>query len=234
MASGTLASLALTTSISCGVLLDTNQEYKEIKSDQILFDHWQIAFCNSALSNYKEVHFKTIAIQKDRRSHTPTEYGNIKINPVKAGKTKLEWKSESAEAVIWVKVKIIEDAWVFTRSISPGQIIDTQDINYIKTDIAHLIGRKGIGNQAPYGKVALRQIRSGDIYTHDMASTPPLINRNDEISILASSEAITLKTIGKALETGWKLGDIIAVKVDSSSTPIKAKVTGKAHVHVEI
>ena len=82
-------------------------------------------------------------------------------------------------------------------------------------------------------KVLKRTLSANQILTYDMLTTPELVNRWQEVKIIAKVGGIVVTTTGKALENGRK-GDIINVKNNRSGKKIEAQVVGSNRVEVVI
>lgn len=82
-------------------------------------------------------------------------------------------------------------------------------------------------------KVLTKTLAANQMLTTDMLSTPKLVNRWQEVKIIAKVGGVVVTTTGKALENGRK-GDIIKVKNTSSNQTIEAKVVAPNEVEVVI
>ncbi|MFO7819850.1 MAG: flagellar basal body P-ring formation chaperone FlgA [Halanaerobacter sp.] len=80
-------------------------------------------------------------------------------------------------------------------------------------------------------KVLTRSLSSNQILKRDMLSTPELVERWQEVKIIAEVGGVVVTTQGKALENGRR-GDIISVKNTNSDQKIEAKVVASDQVKV--
>lgn len=77
-----------------------------------------------------------------------------------------------------------------------------------------------------------RRIRAGQIVNPTYLSSPPLIEKGNQVLIIASKEGFSASTKGVALEQGKK-GQQIKVENISSGKVIRAVVTGSNQVHTQ-
>lgn len=86
-------------------------------------------------------------------------------------------------------------------------------------------------NQA-VGKQAARRIRSGQLINPNSLSAPNMVEKGNQVMIIASKDGFTASTKGVALEDGMK-GEQIAVQNSASGKNIKAIVTGLNQVQTQ-
>ncbi|UUM32285.1 flagellar basal body P-ring formation chaperone FlgA [Vibrio japonicus] len=82
------------------------------------------------------------------------------------------------------------------------------------------------------GLETTRRIRAGQIVNPNNLSAPPLIEKGNEVVIVASKAGFTATTKGVALEDGKK-NQQIDVRNSASDKVIKAVVTGRNRVHTQ-
>ncbi|MGR5236442.1 flagellar basal body P-ring formation chaperone FlgA [Vibrio alfacsensis] len=77
-----------------------------------------------------------------------------------------------------------------------------------------------------------RRLRAGQIVNPNSVSSPPLIEKGNEVLLIAGKDGFSASTKGVALENG-KRGQQIEVKNASSGKVVRAIVTGLNQVHTQ-
>ncbi|MCB1645210.1 MAG: flagellar basal body P-ring formation protein FlgA [Pseudomonadales bacterium] len=81
------------------------------------------------------------------------------------------------------------------------------------------------------GMQARRAIRQGTVLTPGMLTAPNLVNRGDQVMIVADGQGLSVQMPGEALESGTR-GQQIRVKNLSSKRIVKARITSEGQVAV--
>jgi flagella basal body P-ring formation protein FlgA len=82
------------------------------------------------------------------------------------------------------------------------------------------------------GKQVTRRMRTGQIIDSKFVSSPPLVEKGNEVVIIAEKEGFNATTKGIALETGAS-GEQIKVQNSQSKKVIRAVVSGANQVHTQ-
>ncbi|MCL9776531.1 MULTISPECIES: flagellar basal body P-ring formation chaperone FlgA [Vibrio] len=82
------------------------------------------------------------------------------------------------------------------------------------------------------GQQVNRRLRTGQMVNSRYVSAPPLVQKGNEVLIIASSGKFSAQTRGVAMETGGK-GEQIDVQNSRSKKVIRAVVTGSNQVHTQ-
>ena len=233
---GALATiLASSLTFSCGTLMesvpaDYSYEAPALKND------WSFHLCHELTSTYDDVELKRISERHKKASKDADKaHGRFVIEDIRAGRTKMVWQSEKKEATteIWVAVKAKKEVWVFRNNLSSGTKIKKRHTSKKKVNVAHLLGVHDLPSERPVGMITTKRVGKDTVITSDLISEPPLIKRKEKIKVVIEVGALRITSDGVALETGWKLGDTISVKVENSEEPVKAIVRGEKLVDVE-
>lgn len=233
MGASALLAAGLSASISCTSVL--NDDPVLSPAALVKFDSWQTGFCQKYKSAQYALYFEKISeTPRNAEIETQATLGYLTIGSIRSGRVKIDWQSTTTKASIRLKVIAMQEAWVFNRSVSPGSEIKEEDIVYKLADVSILIGEKKVVIHKPAGKSTSRQARKGQVITEDLIQEPPLVKRNNHVTITVVSGTLKLISPGIALETGWHIGKNVQVKADNTSGAINAKVTGKDAVLVEM
>ena len=114
-----------------------------------------------------------------------------------------------------------------------GHLIRHNDVHLMKKEITNLNSLHLSDPTRAINLVLKRTLRKGDIINANTLAKPTLINRGDQVSILASNNGFTISMKGTALKKG-SLGDKIRVKNTRTNKIIQAVVTNKNTVKVNI
>lgn len=132
-----------------------------------------------------------------------------------------------------VKVEAYTQVLVANRPIVKNSMIERTDLQFVRQDI----GRYHVGvftnPDDLVGMVARRSIRHDAVITARMVKARRLIKRGDNITIIAVSNGLKIRTAGKALMDGH-LGQIITVKNNRSGRQLSAEVVAQSTVRVNL
>ncbi|ETX10432.1 flagellar protein [Marinomonas ushuaiensis DSM 15871] len=115
--------------------------------------------------------------------------------------------------------------------INRGQVISRSNTDVGEVDLSTLRGQVFTQKNPPYGLIASRNLRINTFITESLTNQPTLVKKGDLVLITASSESITVRMNGVALENGAK-GQQIRVQNTSSERIIYAKVVSNSEVLV--
>ncbi|PCK03397.1 MAG: flagella basal body P-ring formation protein FlgA [Alteromonadaceae bacterium] len=203
------------------------------------YDNWPYYVCNKYTQQYYNVRLKVLKQSNNTTIEVKTSnksLGQLEIGEVLAGRAKIQWHANTGtkKYLWWIQIQAQQDVWVFRHNLNIEEKIKKSDIKKSRSDVAKLLGVQTPTKESPAGKITRRTVRKGAIITENLISPPPLIRKNDAINIIASNAKITLSSRGIALNTGWKAGEHIQVKVNGATEAIRATVSGKKTAHVDI
>lgn len=115
---------------------------------------------------------------------------------------------------------------VALRSIARGELIAADDV----VDQWRRVGQPVPPVEAGAVRAA-RHIRAGEVVDAGAVQPLPIIAQGDLVQIEAATEAVYVTALGIAQEDGW-LGDVIAVRNESSGALVRAAVVGPGRVRV--
>lgn len=147
---------------------------------------------------------------------------------------KVRAKGRADEKVyLRAKISIIEDVISARRTIRKKEIISEDDIEFIKKDIAKYPYRFFVEKSSILGKQATSTISKGAVLADWMIRIPPIVERNDNVSIVVNVGDVIAEAQGIALEDG-AIGEEIKVRNVSSKKEIKAVVVDSGKVKAMI
>ncbi|MGD9975947.1 MAG: flagellar basal body P-ring formation chaperone FlgA [Desulfatirhabdiaceae bacterium] len=138
------------------------------------------------------------------------------------------------EKKIWVTARITvkTDVVVIQKPLHRKQLIQEEHIDIIEMDMAELPSNHISSPEEVIGKRALRTINPKEILRTDMIELPPLIKRNDMVTIVAESGSLRITARGEAKENGRRGERVKVVNLDSSKE-IFARILDSKTVRVE-
>ncbi len=131
-----------------------------------------------------------------------------------------------------VKIEVDTDVVVVQNPLNRNQIISEDDVEVISMDMAELPSNYISSLSEVVGKRALRAINPKEILRSDIIELPPLVRKNDIVSIILESGALKISMIGEARESG-RSGDRIKVVNLDSKKEIFARVLDSKTVRVD-
>ncbi len=138
------------------------------------------------------------------------------------------------ERKIWVTATIsVETSVVIAKqSINRRQVITEDMIDVVAADLAKLPSNAITDLEDVVGKRALRAINPSEVLRTDLIELPPLVKRNDIVTIVAETGALRVSTKGEVKENGRR-GDRIRVVNLDSKKEVFARVLDPTTVRVE-
>lgn len=132
-----------------------------------------------------------------------------------------------------VQIEIFGPVVTAKETIVRNQVITSEHLELSETQI-NRSGQIGYSETQPLiGMVAKRTIRKGNKISANQVIAPSLVDRGDQIVIIAKNDMIAIKMNGTALSEG-ALGEQISVKNNQSKRIIKGTVVDKGRVEVNL
>lgn len=159
------------------------------------------------------------------RDNRPLPVGNLK-RAVSCEDVSSPWKIN-----VTIKSAVTLPVLVATSTIGRNESISALNL---KTETRTISRQDDFFTKADQaiGLETTRRIRAGQIIDPTNLSSPPLIEKGNEVIIIASKDGFNASTKGVALEQGKK-GQQIEVQNISSGKVIRAVVTGLNQVHTQ-
>lgn len=138
------------------------------------------------------------------------------------------------ERKVWVTATIsVESPVVIAKqAIHRRQIITEDMIDVVAADLAKLPSNALTDMEEVVGKRALRVINPSEVLRTDLIDLPPLVKRNDIVTIVAETGALRVMTKGEVRESGRR-GDRIRVMNLDSKKEVFARVVDPTTVRVD-
>ncbi|MCC4224133.1 flagellar basal body P-ring formation protein FlgA [Vibrio campbellii] len=159
------------------------------------------------------------------RDNRPLPVGNLK-RAVSCEDVSSPWRIN-----VTIKSAVTLPVLVATSTIGRNESISASNLKTETRTISRQDDFFTKANQA-IGLETTRRIRAGQIIAPTNLSSPPLIEKGNEVIIIASKDGFSASTKGVALEQGKK-GQQIEVENISSGKVIRAVVTGLNQVHTQ-
>lgn len=160
----------------------------------------------------------------------------LRETPIKTGRNTLNIRCvSSADWRIFISstITLFDSVVVAKKTMRKGHLIQHNDVHLMKKKITHLNSLHLSDPTLAINLVLKKTLSKGDIINANTLSKPILINRGDQVSILASNNGFTISMKGTALKKG-SLGDKIRVKNTRTKKIIQAVVTDKTTVKVTL
>lgn len=105
---------------------------------------------------------------------------------------------------------VADDLRVSMETMRPGQLTEVRDI---------------------IGKAPRRDFREGEPLGERWLTAPPIIERGDQVEIVVSQGALSIRARGEALERG-AVGDDVRVRITANSRVVRGRVVDSSTVEV--
>ncbi len=136
--------------------------------------------------------------------------------------------------IFWFRIKGFATVWSTKRDISVNSVLAKEDLILQTTDVSveNLTQDQIVTD--PVGMFVRKSLRRGAIISKASVSGPPLIQQNQQIGVLIENSGLQITAKGKALSTGWNVGDAITVLVNGASKRTEAIVAKRGWANVSI
>jgi flagella basal body P-ring formation protein FlgA len=131
-----------------------------------------------------------------------------------------------------VKIEVETDAVVVQKPLNRNQTIENDDVHVVSMDMADLPSNYVSRLEDVVGKKTLRAMNPKEVFRTDIVELPPMVKRNDRVSIVAESESLRITAVGEVKESGCR-GDRVKVVNLNSNKEIFARVLDSKTVRVE-
>ena len=123
-----------------------------------------------------------------------------------------------------VKPDIAMPVLVASASLERGHVLTEDDLSLRKYNITGSRGDFIWQSEDVIGLKLKRRLREMTPITKNMLESPVMVERGQEVVMLASQDGVTAQTVGTAMKKGRR-GETIKVKNESSGQEISARVT---------
>lgn len=171
----------------------------------------------------------------DRSCSTPISFEFAREPLENAHTTVLTQCNDTSSWKLYLKVdfKVFAPRVIARNGVARGAIIELDDLDTQEQQI-NKHGQQGFDAlEDVAGMIAKRSIRSARLITPDLIIPPMLVERGDEVLIIASNDRISIKMKGTALNKGRK-GQQISVRNAQSKRVINAYIQDKGLVSVRL
>lgn len=120
---------------------------------------------------------------------------------------------------------------VASSDLNKGHILTSNDLNEEQREISRLSHGFYQDKGSIIGMAVKRMIKKDEAVRSALITPPRLVNKGDQVTIIASNGNVSVRIAGEALAHG-KQGQQIKVRNSHSERIIKAQVTGKGTVKV--
>lgn len=117
------------------------------------------------------------------------------------------------------------------RDLDRFTVLTTEDFTVERRNISRLAEGAVINPDDAEGMRIRQRARQGRVLEHRMLENPPLVNKGDDVTIVARRDRLTITTLGLAKSSGG-MGDRISVENIMSKKLISCRVSGPAMVEV--
>ncbi|MEI6258958.1 MAG: flagellar basal body P-ring formation chaperone FlgA [Deltaproteobacteria bacterium] len=131
-----------------------------------------------------------------------------------------------------VKIEVETDVIVVNKPLNRNQTIGKDDVNVVSMDMADLPSNYISRLEDVVGKKTLRIMNPKEVFRTDIIELPPVVKRNDRVSIVAESGNLRITAVGDVKESGG-MGDRVKVVNLSSNKEIFARILDSKTVRVE-
>lgn len=171
----------------------------------------------------------------DRSCSAPISFEFAREPLENAHTTVLTQCNDTSSWKLYLKVdfKVFAPRVIARNGVARGAIIELDDLDTQEQQI-NKHGQQGFDAlEDVAGMIAKRSIRSARLITPDLIIPPMLVERGDEVLIIASNDRISIKMKGTALNKGRK-GQQISVRNAQSKRVINAYIQDKGLVSVRL
>jgi flagella basal body P-ring formation protein FlgA len=198
---------------------------------------WEQEICQTYFPEYLNVRLRAI---RNTVKQVSSDIGNkkIEITPPIAGRMTIKrvvrentdaWKLATTSYAI----DAFKEVWVARRTIRKNEVLSGQDIEKVLRNVGNLVGLKTFPEQNPTGSFVEKGLPKGQIIYQDYLLSKPLVEKNEEVKVVFKSGSLTLEMDGVALENGFKIDDLIKVRLIDTGKVLTGKVKDNETIAVD-
>lgn len=211
---------------------DNDARRAEITGSVKSFIHQQLT-ASGSINDDEKIDISVNTIDRRKRINECSQPLTLSL----AGKNKLsrnttvEVKCEGSWKIyIAVRIKRLKPIAVAAQTLSPGTVLDPANLVIAYKDTLTLHGTIVTDISSITGSKVKRHVQQGQPVTHNIIC---LVCNGDPVTIYARSGNLTIKSLGTALKDG-SMGQVIAVKNNSSARRIEAVVVAVSEVEIKL
>jgi flagella basal body P-ring formation protein FlgA len=140
---------------------------------------------------------------------------------------------KSWKVYVPVQIDVYENVLAAARPLLRGQRIEADDVMPVR----HKASKRSRGSfNEPaqiVGMMAKRSIAAGKVFSLSLVEAPRLVQRGEDVTLVAETESLTVRMKGTALADGAE-GDVIQVKNSTSNRVVEGIVTRPGIVQVKM
>lgn len=132
-----------------------------------------------------------------------------------------------------VTVQVFKKVVTIRAPAAPGKLLERQDLRLSEREVSRLTQGYFTGFDQVVNKQLKRSITMNGVIAPRMLEEPKVVQKGDEVMIVASKGTLAVSSPGIALSDG-RVGQQISVKNSSSKRVVRARVKQKGVVEVVI
>ena len=134
---------------------------------------------------------------------------------------------------VTAEITIQDKAWVVNDFVAKGSTITPNNVILEKTEISSIINKVVKKDFTPYGYLARKNFKQGDILDSRYIESAPDVMKNTLVSIIFKTDKITITADAISLDNG-KIGDFVKVRSSKYKKDYIGKVVDSNTVLVRI
>lgn len=131
------------------------------------------------------------------------------------------------------RINVYGPVLVARQPLPRGTVIQEADLELVERDLSSLPYGYYMDTRPLAGMLAKRTIAAATVLTPQMVQAPKLIRRGEQVTVVAESGALSIRTVGKALSDG-KSGDVVQVQAEGSKRVVEGVAVSQGVVKVTL
>lgn len=130
-----------------------------------------------------------------------------------------------------VRVREFREVLILERPLAEGAALKAADVRRERRDVAQLSGGYVESLQSLAGLVAARPLAPQTVLAQRWFEPPLLVERNQQVKIVATAGDARIEGSGVALQPGAK-GELVRVRNSASGRVVQGRVTAKGEIRI--
>jgi flagella basal body P-ring formation protein FlgA len=131
------------------------------------------------------------------------------------------------------RIDVFAPVLVSRQPLARGARLQTSDLELAERNLANLNYGYYTDTDAVAGMVVKRMISMADVITPQMVEAPRLVQRGEQVIVIAESGNLSIRSSGKALSDG-KSGDVVRIEATGSRRIVDGIVVSQGVVKVTL
>jgi flagella basal body P-ring formation protein FlgA len=148
------------------------------------------------------------------------------------GRARLQMRNgQQRQIFVTATVDVQVPVWVTTQRIARNESLNSMNLSVEHRPMGRIPANAIRADQSIEDLVSARPLSPGRVLTDRTATTPVLVQRGEDVSVVVQVGNVMIRTHGEALQSG-RQGDRVSIRLNSSRRTLRGRVDGSNRVRI--